>query len=129
MGSEKSQADLTTSGLRFLLWWLPIASILLMQLAIGLDWLAPERWLFNGTWAIALLVMGSACLANAMHCNRVHCWFTGPYMLLMGLVMLLSLFHLLPGDPAPGMLANVAGLGTLVLWLVPELILGRYFGR
>lgn len=124
-----SERDLARSKQRILLWWLPIGAIIGMEILIMLEILPGSRWLFNGVWFLALLVMGAACLLNALRCRRVHCWFTGPWMLLMSLAMLLSMFHLLPGDPNPGLLANVAALGALLLWLLPELVFGRYFGE
>jgi hypothetical protein len=47
-------------------------------------------------WAIALVIMGSACLANAMRCGRVHCFLTGPFFLLMAIVSLLYGFGIIP---------------------------------
>lgn len=35
--------------------------------------------------AAACTVMGFACLANAARCRRMHCYFTGPYFLLLAL--------------------------------------------
>lgn len=37
------------------------------------------------TWAICLGVMAAGCLVNAIRCGRVHCYFTGPFLLLMSL--------------------------------------------
>src|SRR5262249_57384263 len=37
----------------------------------------------TGTWIIALIWMGTACILNARRCGRTHCRYTGPYYLAM----------------------------------------------
>ena len=38
-------------------------------------------------WTIALAWKGLACLANARQCGRTHCYFTGPFFLIMALLV------------------------------------------
>lgn len=39
-------------------------------------------------WSSALFVAGTACLTNAYSCGRIHCYFTGPFYLLMAVLSL-----------------------------------------
>ena len=72
-------------------------------------------------------MMGTACLANAMHCRRVHCWFTGPWFLLAAVVALLRYTGVV-AIPWPTIIN--AGLGgSLLLWFVSEKVWGKYFGE
>ena len=41
-------------------------------------------------WAASLGVMGGGCLWNAWRCGRIHCYFTGPFFLFIGLLALLQ---------------------------------------
>ena len=50
-------------------------------------------------WPGLLTFMGVTCLVNARHCGRIHCYFTGPFFLVLA--------------------------GVALCW-VPEWILGRY---
>ncbi len=40
-------------------------------------------------WTAALITMGTACVANAVRCGRLHCCTTGPFFLAMAVVTLL----------------------------------------
>lgn len=78
-------------------------------------------------WAIALTVMGSACVVNAVRCGRVHCYVTGPFFLLLALVSLLYGFGLLPlGREGWNIIALVAIVGAAVLFWLPERVFGKY---
>ena len=69
---------------------LPAAVIVLSgNLNIG------NRWQ-GGVWAVCLGVMAAECLVNARRCGRMHCYFTGPFLILMGLVGLSYGFGALP---------------------------------
>src|SRR5688572_26372648 len=81
------------SGPRWLLWGLPIAS---MVLAINL---AGSGWIVTITWTLSLLVMGGACVVNARGCGRTHCYFTGPFFLIMAVASLAYGLQLLPLGP------------------------------
>jgi hypothetical protein len=53
---------------------------------IGIACSSARAWL----WIPSLAVAGSACLANASRCGRLHCFVTGPLFLLGGLAALLD---------------------------------------
>jgi len=46
-----------------------------------------------------LLWMGGACVANARRCNRTHCRFTGPFLILMAALVVSNAVALLPLGP------------------------------
>ena len=70
---------------------LPVAVIAFSgnNLDIGNRWRA-------GVWAVCLGVMAAGCLMNALRCGRMHCYFTGPFFILMGLASLSYGFGWLP---------------------------------
>ena len=79
-----------------------------------------------GTWAAGFAVMGTACVANALACRRVHCAFTGPWFLLAAAVTVLRYLDVISmGWPT---ILNAGLFGALLLFLVSESIWGRYFG-
>lgn len=78
-------------------------------------------------WTVMLLLMGGACLANARRCNRTHCLYTGPFLILMAaLVALYTLGLLSLGGNAWGLLASIAFGGSAVLCCLTESMWGRY---
>ena len=106
--------DLTGSGKGQLFWWLPIAALI-----VGGSWSRMRPWL----WIPALLVMGVACLANAVRCGRVHCYFTGPLYLLAAIYVALAVVHLVPMNP--NRFLGAVLLLTLLAYLA-EFPLGKY---
>lgn len=104
------------------LWGVPLAAL------VAINLLAVPPAVKAGILIAAFAWIGVACLANAVHCGRVHCWFTGPWCVLTALLLLGDAVF---GIRIPGLtfslLANIGGLGALFLWFVPELILGKYF--
>ena len=57
----------------------------------------------------------------------VHCYFTGPFFLLMALIALsygLGFLHL--GGNGWNLLGLIALMGTVALWFLPESFLGKY---
>jgi hypothetical protein len=77
-------------------------------------------------WLISLVWMGTACLANARRCGRTHCYLTGPFFLVMAAAVLLHGVGLVPlGSRGWMWLGAVAALGTAVLWVLSEALLGR----
>ncbi|HEY1751601.1 MAG TPA: hypothetical protein VGG29_10070 [Caulobacteraceae bacterium] len=89
---------------------------------------APITDVWRGAvWAAACLVMGGACLANARHCGRVHCYLTGPFAIAMGALAALHGAGVLALGPGGwNILALVLVVGSVVLTFVPELLLGKY---
>ncbi len=81
-------------------------------------------------WTLAFAVMGIACVVNAVRCGRVHCYFTGPFLLLLATASLLhGLRFVSLGPNGWEWLGAVAIAGTLVLLTAPERIWGRYARR
>jgi hypothetical protein len=78
-------------------------------------------------WATALIWKGAACLANAWHCRRTHCFFTGPFFLVMALLVIANVpgIFTLGGRGWP-ILGAATILGTAGLWLATERVLGKY---
>ncbi|MGH8320062.1 MAG: hypothetical protein ACREUL_19180 [Steroidobacteraceae bacterium] len=78
-------------------------------------------------WAIACAVMAAACLVNAARCGRIHCYFTGPFLLAVGAAAILLGVGLLPlGQNGWTILGGVLLFGTAALMTIPEWLLGRY---
>jgi hypothetical protein len=107
--------DLTRGAGALALWCLPV-----LALIVGLKWPEGRLWL----WIPALLVMGIACLANAVRCGRLHCYFTGPAFLIAAAYLVLAEFDFVP-LLSPGTFLNVVLVVTLLAYLA-ELPLGKY---
>jgi hypothetical protein len=117
----KSRDILSSSWRVFVLYWLPaIAIVVAGAPAISNGWR-------TAVWTVALATMGVACIVNALRCGRVHCYVTGPFFLLMALVALsygLGILHL--RGNGWNLLGLIALVGTIALWFLPEMILGKY---
>jgi len=127
--SQKDQAGaardiLANLPLAALAFWFPVAAIV----ATG----------FSGTgnlvrtivWTAAAAVMGATCLVNALRCGRMHCYFTGPFFLVMAAASLLYGTGLLPlGARGWSDIGLVLLTGGVLLTCVPELVLGKYRPR
>lgn len=120
---NKSRDILASPWLSFIVYWIPgIAIVVSASTHIGISngWKA-------AIWTVALVVMGGACLMNAVHCGRVHCYLTGPFFLLMALVSLLYGLGLLPlGRNAWNLIGIVLLIGAVVLLCLPEMFWGKY---
>lgn len=119
--SARQQRDWVSSRLsRFLAWGVPTAALVI---AIFLP--PPARTLI---WSLSLLWMGVACIANATRCGRTHCYFTGPFFLIMAVAVALHGTSILwlgaNGWIWLGTTIVVGGYG--VLWLLPERIWGKF---
>lgn len=102
-----------------LIWCLP-AAIMLVTALVDATYLVV-------VWPSVLAWMGVACLLNARRCSRLHCYLTGPYFLLLGVVALLhglDVFPLGPNGWHALLLAFV--IGGAFLTYVPEWLFGRY---
>jgi hypothetical protein len=81
----------------------------------------------TAVWTVALIVMGTACLANALRCGRVHCYTTGPFFLLMALASLLYGLGILPlGHSGWSTISAVILVGAITLTCLPEMLFGKY---
>jgi hypothetical protein len=78
-------------------------------------------------WTLAFAVMGIACVVNVVRCGRVHCYFTGPFLLLVAAAALLHGLRVISlGPKGWEWLSVVAIAGTILLLTVPERLWGRY---
>lgn len=78
-------------------------------------------------WTLSLATMGTACVLNALRCRRTHCYFTGPFFLVLAIVTLLFGIGLLPlGRFGWSILSLALLVGTVLLCCVPEAAFGRY---
>ena len=102
-------------------WYLPIAALIG---AIGLS--HPLKTMI---WVAALTWMGIACLVNAKRCGRTHCFYTGPFFLLIAGLALMHGFQI-PwlGTEGWRWLGISLAIGTSLLWCLPEHIQGKYLG-
>ena len=71
-------------ALTLALFGLPILAI------AGTGLLHLEHRLLSIVWTISLVIMGVTCLVNARNCGRIHCYFTGPFFLLIALITMLA---------------------------------------
>ena len=106
-----------------LIWGLPA----LVMIGTGPLGLSSE--LHGAIWASCLSVLGFGCISNAMRCGRLHCYFTGPFFLVMAVASLLHGFGWVSvgslGWLWIGLITVVGGIGLTV---VPEGIWGQYAG-
>jgi hypothetical protein len=87
------QPDLLCSGTKmFLFWCLP-------SCACALGFFVPPR-LKTVLWSLSLGFMGTLCLLNALQCGRIHCFFTGPFLVLAAVTSLGYGIGLLPFGPS-----------------------------
>ena len=119
--TSRSRDILSNRLLSFALFCLPVIAIV----ATGY-YDVGRRWR-TAAWVLALSIMGTACIANAARCGRMHCYLTGPFFLVMAVVTLLYGIGVVP-LAANGW--NVIGMtilvGAIALSYLPELFFGRY---
>jgi hypothetical protein len=78
-------------------------------------------------WTISLAFMGIVCLVNASRCGRVHCRFTGPFLILCAVTSLAYGLGILPlGSSGWKWIGAGTIIGAIALTCIPELFLGRY---
>lgn len=104
-----------------LVFWLPVVALVAGGFpTVGAGWRTV-------IWVIALSTMGIGCIANALRCGRVHCYLTGPFLILMALIALLYGIGVLRlGAAGWNLLALAALVGALALCFIPERLFGRY---
>jgi len=116
------ERDLSARTGSFLTIWL--APILLAGLvsvfAPNPEWAAPIAWTVAFSW------MGGACLLNARRCGRLHCYFSGP-ILLVGALAALALSAGVVDFGVRGLSITVAvTLALACLTYGLEYVWGRY---
>ena len=120
----KSRDILSSRWRVFMLYWLPAIAVVVA----GVPAISSGRR--TVVWTVALATMGVACTVNALRCGRVHCYLTGPFFLLMALIALscgLGMLHL--GGNGWNLLGLITLIGTVALWYLPEMFLGKYRQR
>ena len=116
--------DFDTDSLKrvrsFVLYWgIPIAAIVV---AIWLDQ-PVKTWV----WVTGLSWMGTACILNARKCGRTHCYYTGPFFLIMILPVYLHGSGVVPlGDNGWKWLGLAVGLGGYGITAFTERKFGKY---
>ncbi len=118
---KHSQLDLASNPFKFMIiWGIPILVLICSTLLVS-------RMLIGWIWAISLLWMGVACLFNAKKCKRTHCFYTGPFFILMAIVSLLF------GNGFIGLSDNgwiwiggITATGGILIWNFSESIFGKY---
>ena len=118
MSQSCAQKDLASRNVRWLVWGVPIVVIILGAFVGPI--------LRTALWTPAFLVMGGACVYNAAHCGRLHCYITGPLFLIAAAATLLSGLGVVALDWR--WIGRGAGLGT-VLAYGTEWIRGKYVVR
>jgi predicted membrane channel-forming protein YqfA (hemolysin III family) len=122
MNEACSQRDLAKSPkTMWLLWGGPTAVILVTGYA------SDGGWIMTIGWTLSLVVMGVACLVNARGCRRTHCYFTGPFFLVMAIVSLLHGLQIWSlGTHGWSYIGVALLLGGIVLCFIPERLWGEY---
>jgi hypothetical protein len=117
----KSRDILSTPWLSLVVFWLPAIAIVVAGTS-GLR----SGWL-TMVWTASLTIMGTACIANALRCGRVHCYLTGPFFLLMALITLLYGLGVVPlGGNGWNRIGLTILIGAIALCCLPELAWGKY---
>ena len=116
-----SRTDWTRQPLSVMVWWvLPLA----FGMSAGLLQL-PHR-AGAAVWAAAFAWMATGCLLNAARCHRLHCYISGPILLVGAIgVGLVAAGVVDPGTRMFSITVN-AVLVLALLSFVPELVWKRY---
>jgi hypothetical protein len=103
----------------FLAWGVPtIAMITAIWLAVHAKTLI---------WAVSLIWMGGACLMNARRYSRTHCYFTGPFFLIMSVAVLLHGLAIVSfGSEGWKWLGITIAAGGGGLWFLTEKARGKF---
>lgn len=118
---EVSYDILSNPRLTGALYWLPALALIVS------GFLDIDQFWRTIIWTAALSVMAGACIVNALRCGRVHCYLSGPFLLIMAVFVLSRGIQPAPlGERGWNMLGLTVLVGILVLWFVPERFLGRY---
>ena len=121
-GFNREQKDWAGSLGKFALaWGIPIGALVVASV------LGP--FAKTAAWAAALVWMGVTCLANARGCGRTHCYFTGPFFLIMVVPVVLHGSEIFSLGPEGWRWLGIAiAVGGGALWWIPEMVMGRYLG-
>ena len=68
-----------------------------------------------------------ACVASAARCGRTHCYLTGSFFLAMAAVTVAHGAGVISvGSQGWLWIGAAIAVGTVVLWIVPERLFGRF---
>jgi len=70
--------------------------------------------------------MGIGCVLNALNCGRLHCYISGPVMVIGGLLIGLVGFNFIDLGPVRVMHLSYGTLFLVALSFLPEMIRGSY---
>ena len=120
--ADPSSRDLLSNRLvTAFVYWLPALELV----ASGFFDIGPS-WR-GAVWAAALTIMGAGCIANALRCGRVHCYVTGPFLLVMAVVALLYGLGVFPfGEDGWNVIGLIVLIGAMLTYWLPERFFGRY---
>jgi hypothetical protein len=121
MTNEAARNDWARQPLSVCLWWgLPVA------IGASASFLHPSFRADAGLCAVLFLWMATGCLLNAMRCHRLHCYISGPVLLVGAIFAALTAAGVI--QVSLRMFDNAVG-ATLILALlslVPEIVWERY---
>lgn len=118
---NKSRDMLSSPHAALAVFWLPAAALA----ASGSLQIEP-LWR-TAIWTLCLATMGTGCVLNALRCGRTHCYFTGPFLLLMAVVTVLFGLGVAPlGKFGWSIISVTVVLGSFLLCCVPEALFGPY---
>jgi hypothetical protein len=119
--NRKSRDILSSLGPALTVFWLPATAI-----AIAGSSGFSSNWR-TIVWTVALGIMGIGCIANALRCGRVHCYISGPFFLVMGLLTLLYGLGVVPlGRNGWNLIGVTILVGSIALCCLLEMFLGKY---
>ncbi len=125
MSEAPQHRDQLRKPLPFLVaWGLPIAMILSVNLLQKALPAKPVLLVIAGAYAW----MGVGCVINALRCGRLHCYLSGPILLIGALLILLTGFTVLDPGPVTVMHINYATIILVILTFPLEWIWGAYAG-
>lgn len=123
MPDTQELKDYSRRPLPFMIaWGLPI--LLLVSVNVLEEFLpaAPIILIIAGSYAW----MGVGCVINALRCGRLHCYISGPALLIGGTLILLVGFSVLDLGSITVMHISYATIVVVALSFVPELLAGSY---
>jgi hypothetical protein len=121
LATTAARKDWARRPVTIIVWWgLPIA------IGLSSDLLHLPFRVGAGICGVAFAWMATGCLLNAMRCHRVHCYISGPVLLLGALVARLVASGWVELDAK--MFGNVVSaiLALALLSFVPEMVWKRY---
>ncbi len=118
---KHNQSDLISNPLIFTtIWGVP-------TLVLICSTLLENKMIIGWIWAISFCWMGGACLFNAKQCKRTHCFYTGPFFILMAIISLLYSYDIIRLGKNGWILLGVISIaGGILIWNFSESIFGKY---